>query len=197
MDGSDSIGEGKFKHMLDVLKHLVTNFEISPQRTRVGFVLYSSTAKLEFDFSRHSDIASLRNAIGAIKYPRGSTYTGNALRRAREWLFPGAPRQGAKQVVLVMTDGSSSDGVVGPANDLKLKSGVIIYSLGIGSNVNMNQLKQMASPPYQAHVFNATFESMGLVLQQIKKEVCRANINNNDSNNNNNNKNNNKNNFNR
>ena len=94
-----------------------------------------------------------------------------------------------------MTGGSSSDGVVGPANDLKLKSGVIIYSLGIGSNANMNQLKQMASLPYQAHVFNATFESMGLVLQQIKKEVCRGNNNNSDSIQNKNNKSNNINNF--
>ena len=175
VDGSGSIEGKNFQRMLDFLKNLVSNFNISPQRTRAGLVLYSRNAALKFNFDDYSDVGSLQKAIGEIKYPHGRTYTGKALRLTKQLLFIDIPRQGAKRVVLVMTDGSADDDITGPSKDLK-NSGVTIYGLGIGSSVNENQLKQMASVPPRDHVFKANFHSLNLVLKQIKKEMCQGNI---------------------
>ena len=90
IDGSGSIeayGRGNFRRCLNFVKRVVASFRISPRQTRVGVVLFSSRAWLVFNFRRYRNKQSMLRAVDKIRYPRGGTKTGRALRFARYQLF--------------------------------------------------------------------------------------------------------------
>ena len=90
IDGSGSInahGRGNFRRCLNFVKRLVASFTISPTQTRVGIVLFSHRAWLIANFRRYRNKQSLLRAISRIRYPRGGTKIGRALRFARYKLF--------------------------------------------------------------------------------------------------------------
>ena len=90
IDGSGSIeayGRGNFRRCLNFVKRVVASFRISPRQTRVGVVLFSSRAWLVFNFRRYRNKQSMLRAVDKIRYPRGGTRTGRALRFARYQLF--------------------------------------------------------------------------------------------------------------
>ena len=90
IDGSGSInayGRGNFRRCLNFVKRLVASFSVSPTRTRVGIVLFSTRAWLIANFRRYRNKQSLLGAIGRIRYPRGGTKIGRALRFAKYQLF--------------------------------------------------------------------------------------------------------------
>lgn len=73
------------------------------------------------------------------------------------------------QVLIVMTDGISQDGVVRPSRDLR-NTGVRILALGIGKKFRRVQLIQMAAS--RRYVFNADFRSLSRVVRSIKRTAC-------------------------
>ena len=90
IDGSGSInayGRGNFRRCLDFVKRLVASFSISPTHTRVGIVLFSNHAWLIANFRKYRNKQSLLHAIDRIRYPRGGTKIGRALRFAKHRLF--------------------------------------------------------------------------------------------------------------
>ena len=90
IDGSGSIeayGRGNFKRCLNFVKRVVASFGISPTQTRVGMVLFSSRAWLVANFRSYRNKPSVLRAISRIRYPRGGTKIGRALRFARNRLF--------------------------------------------------------------------------------------------------------------
>ena len=90
IDGSGSIeayGRGNFRRCLNFVKRLVASFRISPRHTRVGVVLFSSRSSLVFNFRRYRNKRSVWRAIDSIRYPRGGTRIGRALRFANFKLF--------------------------------------------------------------------------------------------------------------
>lgn len=90
VDGSGSIeaaGRGNFKRCIEFVKTMVSSFNVSPQRTRVGVVLFASRAWLILDFSRSRNKAGVLNTIARIRYPRGGTRIGKALRFILHRLF--------------------------------------------------------------------------------------------------------------
>jgi len=90
IDGSGSInayGRGNFRRCLDFVKRLVASFSVSPTQTRVGIVLFSHRSWLISNFRRYRNKQSLLHVISRIRYPRGGTKIGRALRFARYRLF--------------------------------------------------------------------------------------------------------------
>ena len=90
IDGSGSIeayGRGNFRRCLNFVKRVVASFGISPSQTRVGIVLFSSRAWLIANFRSYRNKQSVLHAIGRVRYPRGGTRIGRALRFAKYQLF--------------------------------------------------------------------------------------------------------------
>ena len=148
-------------------------FTVATDKTHVGLVLFSSNAQLVFDFNKYFDLVSIDSAIDSISYPNGGTYTGKALTFTQSSLFASSARPGKPHLLIVLTDGASTDPVTQPAKALR-DSGVTIYSLGIGKNFNSNQLNDMASDPDSDHVFTADFTQLDSVVQQIKNQACKG-----------------------
>lgn len=169
IDGSGSIehyGKGNFKRCLNFVKNLINVFTVSRKFTRIGIVLYSSRPYKIFGFNRYGNKHKVLRAVGRIRYPRGGTKTGRALRYAHKYLFGRSKR---RKVLVIMTDGRSHDNVNRPARNLRL-GGIEILSLGIGRKYNRRQLKMMASST--RNVYTAGFRNLASVVRVIKKKAC-------------------------
>ena len=175
IDASGSIeasGRGNFKRCLNFVKRLVASFKISPRYARVGAVVYSSKARRMFGFKRYYKKRQLMKAIDRIPYLRRGTRTGFALWYAQRYLFRGQRRR-CKRVLIVMTDGRSSDRVRSRAKALH-RSGINTFAIGIGKNYNMRQLIQIASS--KRNVYVARFRNLPNIVRVIKSKACKGKL---------------------
>ena len=175
IDASGSIeasGRGIFKRCLNFVKRLVASFKISPRYARVGAVVYSSKARRMFGFKRYYKKRQLMKAIDRIPYLRRGTRTGYALWYAQRYLFRGQRRR-CKHVLIVMTDGRSSDRVRSRAIALH-RSGINTFAIGIGKNYNMRQLIQIASS--KRNVYVARFRNLPNIVRVIKSKACKGKL---------------------
>ena len=79
---------------------------------------------------------------------------------------------GTKRVLIVLTDGKSSDSVKLPSQELK-DFGIVIYSIGVGSGVDVNELRTMASPPVDNHVYLLqNFNEFATLAQNMSSSTC-------------------------
>ena len=82
----------------------------------------------------------------------------------------------ARKVLIILTDGHSSDSVNQPSQQLK-NIGVIIFSIGVGSGVNEEQLETMASPPTDEHVYLLdNFDELSTLAEKISTKACNGNV---------------------
>ena len=175
IDGSGSInyyGAGNFQKCLEFVKSLTKAFVISPTDTRVGAIVFSYRSEVKFNFNQFTTQSAVEAAIDNIKYPGHSTYAGRGLEMAAEKLF-GDIRKGVPRVLVVITDGWSSDDVAKPSEELKM-SGVIILSVGLGTHYNKAQLNVMASYPKEDHVFSVDFSQMSSIVMAIQDKSCKG-----------------------
>ena len=76
-----------------------------------------------------------------MKWRQGKTNTGGALERARTKLFAEA-RQGVPKIILVVTDGESTDSQKLQSEIALLKEqGVVMYAVGVGDQINQDELR--------------------------------------------------------
>ena len=78
--------------------------------------------------------------------------------------------------MIVFTDGQSSGNVYHPAQQLK-NIGVIIFSIGVGSGIDVSELKTMASDPVDAHVIILqNFNEMSILANNMSSATCNGTI---------------------
>lgn len=175
IDGSGSVemyGKGNFAKCLEFVKSLTRAFVISSTDTRIGVILFSSRSVLQFDFTQYKSQQDVEAAIGRIKYPGYTTKTGAALTMAADKLFNNV-RQGVPRVLVVLTDGRANDDVVKPSQALK-NTGVIIFSVGLGTHFKLEQLNAMASDPKGEHVFTVDFPQMDTIITALQEKLCKG-----------------------
>lgn len=145
------------------MQKVVDFFNIGEKGTRIAVVKYSTYPNTEFKLNQYFTKSELKNAVGRITYRGGSTYTAAALRHLKTKIFnPNAGMRqdaGIPKVLVLLTDGHSHDTVSPPAEELK-RSGVSIFSIGVGSGISLSQLKEIASDPDSDYVFQRTFDNL-------------------------------------
>ncbi|XP_048581312.1 uncharacterized protein LOC5512067 isoform X7 [Nematostella vectensis] len=182
VDSSGSIGRRNWGRTKAFIKHIIDEFEIGPDRSRVAAIYYSTEPKITFgfDYFKGNDITknNYNQLIDKMEWLRGYTFIDKALKLANEELFTKerGMREDVKNVLLVMTDGKQSTFTsFTPLNiasrPLKQK-GVRVYALGIGSAVNRRELNQIATH-YKRDVFMATsFKTLDEKIKDIIESVC-------------------------
>ncbi|CAH1241297.1 COL6A3 [Branchiostoma lanceolatum] len=172
LDGSGSVGSDNFNLLKAFTQYIVGNFDIAVNNTRVGVVQYSDFNNIEFNLNEYATKAEVLAAIGAITYQRGGTFTGAAIDFVRQDVFTtaGGNRADKPDVLLVLTDGESSDAVAGPAQNT-LNAGITIYAVGIGSGVNADTLQEIAGDPGRV-LQAADFQGLAAVTNQLQEALC-------------------------
>jgi len=125
-------------------------------------------------FENFSAIAHLtRNKKrNVIIRPLWSRNGGKALLHCRPIVaqnHPNCPQIFNSQVLVVLTDGQSSDDSETPAKGLK-RAGVEIYAIGVGNHVRKPELIAMATDG--SHVFTSDFDSLKALEKPMRDRVC-------------------------
>uniref|UniRef100_A0A674JP10 Collagen type XII alpha 1 chain n=1 Tax=Terrapene triunguis TaxID=2587831 RepID=A0A674JP10_9SAUR len=173
VDGSYSIGIANFVKVRAFLEVLVKSFEISPQKVQISLVQYSRDPYTEFYLNRYNKIEDIIQAINTFPYRGGSTNTGKAMTYVREKVFvinrgsrPNVPR-----VMILITDGKSSDAFKEPAIKLR-ESDVEIFAVGVKDAVR-TELEAIASLPAETHVYTVEdFDAFQRISFELTQSVC-------------------------
>ena len=117
--------------------------------------------------------------IGGIKWvqPKEGTATCAAIEWAMSTGFSAerGERPGAKNVMIVMTDGKPTDNKNHKLAQLSAAaraSGIHIMSIGIGGTYDMKSLQVMATQPYADNVFGIKTYNPSTVASQVINSAC-------------------------
>lgn len=173
VDGSYSIGLANFAKVRAFLEVLVNSFDIGPNKVQISLVQYSRDPHTEFALNKHHDIATVLKAVRTFPYRGGSTNTGKAMVYVREKIF--IPARGARdnvpRVMVLITDGKSSDSFKDPANKLK-EADVEIFAVGVKDAVR-SELEAIANAPADNHVFEVEdFDSFQRISKELTTSIC-------------------------
>lgn len=177
VDGSASIGLDNFQQVREFLSSLVDNFEVAPDRIRIGLVQYSDTPQTEFLLNTYQNKGEILNYIQNLNYKTGGTFTGQGLEFMLNNHFVveagSRAQQNVPQIAIVVTDGDSQDEVESHAQKLKLR-GIEIYAIGI-KDANETLLRQIANEPYDQHVYSVSdFAALQGISQNVIRELCTS-----------------------
>ncbi|KAL6473905.1 hypothetical protein MHYP_G00174660 [Metynnis hypsauchen] len=173
VDGSWSIGRINFRLVRMFLESLVNAFSVSSDQTRIGLAQYSGDPRIEWHLNTHSTKDAVINAVKNLPYKGGNTLTGLALMFILENSFKpeSGSRTGLPKIGILITDGKSQDDVQGPARSLR-EAGIELFAIGV-KNADENELKAIASPPSETHVYNvADFSVMSSIVEGLTQTVC-------------------------
>lgn len=175
IDGSASIqsyGKSNFQKLKDFVTKLTRSFNVSNNKTRVGLIIYSTISTLAFNLDRYVSLNRTIEAINNTTYPGGGTFTGQALNLAATGLFNDSViRANVSQVLVLVTDGVSTDDVIEPAG---LLSSVFVYVVGIGKNYELSQLQRIAGDKLE-RVFPTEFDKLQHVADDVRGQICLGN----------------------
>ncbi|XP_061479123.1 collagen alpha-1(XII) chain isoform X1 [Rhineura floridana] len=173
VDGSYSIGIGNFVKVRAFLEVLVKSFEISPEKVQISLVQYSRDPHTEFTLNKYNQIEDVLQAIHTFPYRGGSTNTGKAMTFVREKVFVQSrgARPNVPRVMILITDGKSSDAFKDPAIKLR-NSDVEIFTVGVKDAVR-TELEAIATPPAETHVYTVEdFDAFQRISFELTQSVC-------------------------
>lgn len=150
MDRSGSMGsDNRMETAKKGAQNLVENLTSNDQS---GLVSYSSSATL--DKAMDHDHAATSNAIDGL-FASGQTAIGKGIALSHQDFLDNG-RQGVRSTMVLLTDGLENQGSepVKKAQAAK-DDGIEIFAIGVGSNINEPQLRQIASEPEDVYFHHA------------------------------------------
>jgi hypothetical protein len=171
IDESSSINSTDFLRLKAFLVDLVRSFRFGPDQTRVGLVMFSTTARLITGLSANE--AATVNLINALSQRGGATCIGCGIALADQQLQANA-RPGAARMMIVLTDGRNNTGVdtfasvVGAAKD----NGATLFAVGVSEAI-LSELQQIAStlPEAQTVFYTASFAGLPGLLTSLRSAL--------------------------
>ena len=181
IDASGSVGKENFDNMLEFVTTLTSTLNVGPSRTHVGVVRYSESAELLIKLGSISDPTQLDNAIRNIQYSQGpSTATGVAIDLAHQQGFHNSRHsQGIPSVMMVLTDGIYTRGVRPSVPAASAAAdGIHILAVGIGSDINIEELNSFASDPTSVFLINSfSQDDFEKAIKPLRDTACTSKYN--------------------
>jgi len=175
IDGSTSIRKPDFSKVLSFVNRLASRFTVSRSESHVGVAQFSTQADTEFTLLEHYSNTEVEKAVDDIRQRKGSTKLISGLTEVKENIFGKSPvRPNVPRVLVVMTDGATGENLTPLSTELQ-RSGINMFSVGIGDEVNNSQLEQMASEPKSEHMFKTGFDQLQLAADVIARKACPGN----------------------
>nr|XP_043902458.1 collagen alpha-1(XXI) chain isoform X1 [Solea senegalensis] len=178
LDGSWSVTDVNFEIVKLWLVNITTAFNIGQKFTQVGVVQYSDDPVLEIPLGKHYSTKDLIQAMESIDYMGGNTRTGTAIKFATDKLFGLSERGpiGISRIAVVLTDGKSQDEVLKAAEAAR-KKGVILFAIGVGSETEEAELRDIANRPSSTYVFSVEdYKAISRIIQVIRQKLCEETV---------------------
>jgi collagen type VI alpha len=160
LDASASIGTHGYAAEKAFVSELVDFFDIGRDATQMAMLSYSQNVRTNFEFNTWPSATLMKAAISSAVYDAGistATYKGidAALAMFQSTTSGVRPEtDGIVKVCVVLTDGASDDGArtVAAADKLRAQN-VNVFSMGLGTQLDLAELRGIASYPVDEHVF--------------------------------------------
>ena len=165
------MGYTNYEQMKQFVHNTVNEFDIGPDNTQVGLISYSHNVQLQFYLNTYHNKTNLIAAIDNLLFSSGGTATWEAIDFLRDQGF--TPANGGRshslavpRVAVIITDGYSNYALTSSAAAQAHSEGIILFSVGIGTNYNLNELNAIASDPSYISTLTG-FETSQLDALQI------------------------------
>ncbi|XP_042588220.1 integrin alpha-2 [Cyprinus carpio] len=165
LDGSNSIYP--WPDVRNFLIKLLENLDIGPDKTRVSIIQYSEDLSFLYPFSSDQNKDKVLSAASGIEQKTGEeTNTFEALISNRQTAFlpENGGRPGATKVLVVVTDGESTDGHKGQEvierckRDGIVRFGIAILKPSADIQKFIKEIELIASTPTENYMFNVSSE---------------------------------------
>jgi uncharacterized protein YegL len=176
IDRSGSMAGTKMVQAKNAAVSFINN--LVPGSDRVSYVNYSNSASLVTNFS--SSFSTTKTKIQATTVS-GATNIGAAVKTAYQEIYNNG-RDGVKHVIILLSDGeanvsdvvnlSPNNYAISRSNIAKL-DGTIIYSIGLGTSIDTNLMKKVATLP-SYYYSSPTGNDLSTIYLQIAALECTA-----------------------
>jgi len=165
-----------YVQVLGFAKRIVQAFPIDGNLTQIGLMKFSNDAEIVFHLNTYNDSQSLLNAIDEVRITHGNTNIAAALRTARDVMF--TEQNGARpeipDILILLTDGTANinESQTLPEADLTKAANIKIYTVGVTHEVDVHQLRAMASTR-DYYFFASDFAELNNILQNVVENSCK------------------------
>ncbi|XP_045171316.1 cartilage matrix protein-like [Mercenaria mercenaria] len=181
IDSSSSIWIYDFEKQITFVQELVKMFNIGPDTIQVAALTFSHNVVNEFHFNDVTSAQEASERIGKIVHESGeATFTHSALDIMRTDIFSpsNGARAGVAKICILLTDGQPTY----PKETLEQArlakaAGITILAIGIGDQVDEQNLRAVVSPPADKNYFHSsTFDNLKekLFPELIGQTTCNV-----------------------
>lgn len=146
LDASASVGPENFARMQSFVRSCTLQFNVNPDVTQIGLVVYGSQVQTAFGLDSHVARPAVLRATSQAPYLGGAGSAGTALLHIHDRVMTvqrGA-RPGVPKAVVVLTGGRGVEDAAVPAQKLR-DNGVSVLVVGVGP-VLSEALRRLAGP---------------------------------------------------
>ncbi|GAB5578798.1 von Willebrand factor A domain-containing protein 2 isoform X2 [Prionailurus iriomotensis] len=146
LDASASVGPENFARMQSFVRSCALRFDVNPDVTQVGLVVYGGQVRVAFGLDTHATRAAVLRAVSQAPYLGGVGSAGTALLHIHDRVMTvqrGA-RPGVPKAVVVLTGGLGAEDAAVPVRKLR-NNGVSVLVVGVGP-VLREALRRLAGP---------------------------------------------------
>ncbi|XP_023929921.1 matrilin-2 [Lingula anatina] len=174
IDESRSVGPINFEKVKKFLADLVLQLPVAQDKIRVGVLSFTQIVHPRISLNEFDKPRDVADAILNMSYHGRRTNIAAALWYAQQTSFSKASgdRSTAPNLLFLFTDGRSRQRQISAAANAT-KAGIEIFTIGIGSNVSIPQITQLASEPKIDHVFTvAGFDALATIKSTLGAKFC-------------------------
>ena len=189
MDSSGSIRDhnppggqpDNWQLILQFLASVVRAFNIGPDATHVGAIVFSEDVIFEFSLSQYDNMDAVVEALLDIQYLGQTSNTPEALKIARTQCFniTHGDRPNVDNLAIIVTDGVPfppfrREPALEEAKALR-NSGAAVISVGITDNIDVDFLKDMSSLPQlegQNYIAVKDFNALSSIRKFVVRGSC-------------------------
>ncbi|XP_019485550.1 PREDICTED: collagen alpha-3(VI) chain isoform X2 [Hipposideros armiger] len=156
VDSSWSIGKEHFQLVREFLYDVIESLAVGENDFHFALVQFNGNPHTEFLLNTYRTKQEALSHISNMSYIGESNQTGKGLEYVMQNHLTKAAgsraSDGVPQVIVVLTDGHSDDGLALPSAELK-SADVNVFAIGV-EDADEGALKEIASEPFNMHVFN-------------------------------------------
>ncbi|XP_071494934.1 sushi, von Willebrand factor type A, EGF and pentraxin domain-containing protein 1-like [Diadema antillarum] len=176
LDSSGSVSLTHYRQAIEFVRLTSTLLSVSANATRISVISYSDCKSI-YTYIDYISAPGTKNKctldtdLDDVRYTPGATCTGDALETAWTVLRAGHGRPNAQGVIILLTDGVSTEGKrPGPVADQLKGGGVVIFSIGLGTTVSSFELESIATT-YEYVFWLADFGDINSFGSAVKQDV--------------------------
>lgn len=165
------------KYSFNIMKFfsikLMNRLNITKNGNHFGFITYSNTTHniLPLQWNKYK----IKQSLKSIKFnPTGKPNLGETLKIVKETIFsPFTYRESIPKVIFIVTTGHSFDDITSQIEELQ-KQNILIYSIGVTKNFNLNNLYILSNNPLRVFYLTIPLSSISHLINSIIWDACKA-----------------------